>query len=78
MYILLKLIKGDLTQTDLGGQQGELLCSTQQEEMNLAQGYLTIPAGGRKAYLLALATAQPIRDSHNLANEKPPYFQLPV
>lgn len=85
MYIRWKLKKGNLTQTDLGGQQGEPSCSTtgsqlgiQEQKMDPAHRYFTIPAGGRKAYLLTLAKAQPIRDSRNLANEKPPYFQLPV
>lgn len=35
-------------------------------------------ARARKVYLLLLATAQPMSDSHNSANEKPLYFQLPV
>lgn len=61
---------------DLGGWQAELSCSTtdgqlqtQQEETDLAHRYFTI---------FPLATAQPMRDSHKSANEKPPYFQLPV
>lgn len=32
----------------------------------------------KKGFLFLLATAQPMRDSHSLANEKPWHFQLPV
>lgn len=32
----------------------------------------------KKGFLFFLATAQPMRDTHSLANEKPWHFQLPV
>lgn len=38
--------------------------------------YLRTPARGR--FSPCLATAQPMRDCHSSANEKPPHFALPV
>ena len=31
----------------------------------------------KERFSTSLATAQSVRDSHNSANEKPPYFELP-
>ena len=75
-----KLIKGNLTNTEPRGQKGNCSCTyhltsvqipTRRDYLaSLAGSDFTTPARERKISP-CLATAQPMRDGHNTANEKP-------
>lgn len=67
------------------GQQGELSCpttcsqlQTQQEERHLISYTTLLPQWEEEKLSPPPATAQPMRDYHNPANEKPLYFKFPV
>ena len=85
--MLWKLIKGNLTNLEPRGQTGDFSCTCHLTSVQIPTGrdYLaslagsdfTTPARERKISS-CLATAQPMRDWYNAANEKPLHFELPV
>ena len=69
-----------------GGRQGALshsaLCLRRPGKAapckRIALATTVPPQQEKESFPLPLATAQPVRDCHNWANEKPPYSELPV
>lgn len=79
-----KIGKGNPIRMESGGQRGELSgattpqLQTQQEETSCTRVLLYHPSKRRKVFTPPLATAQPMRDYHCSANEKPLYCKCPV
>lgn len=67
---------------DLGGQQGELSAPVNRNPTGSGAPsrwmLLYHPSGRKAGFFLTLATAQPMRDGHSPANEKPPYVDFLV